>query len=129
MLVSSSVPRDLIQLFQEMLWHKLNPFGRDEGYVAGWKQFLNHPILGGSFYPIDYPLFTWATSGEFISFFPPRWHNTVIQVLASCGIVGMIGYSFHRLQTLWLFLHRLSGKKMFAFSKLDIPSKAIMDLL
>jgi len=49
-----------------------------------------------------------------VPFFPPRWHNTVIQILASCGIVGFAAYSFHRLQTLYLFFHRFQGKKTFA---------------
>lgn len=106
---------DLLRLFRALLEHKLDPAGRVDGYAAGWKQFLDHPVFGGSFYPVDYPLFTWATSQDFVSFFPPRWHNTLIQILASCGIVGFIAYSFHRIQTLWLFLRRPNGKKMFAF--------------
>lgn len=105
----------LLRLFRALLEHRLDPFGRDDGYAAGWKQFLEYPIFGATFYPVDYPLFTWATSQEFVAFFPPRWHNTVIQVLASCGVVGMLAYSFHRIQTLRLFLRRPSGKKMFAF--------------
>lgn len=106
---------DLLRLFQTLLGHRLDPAGRDDGWLAGWQQFLDYPIFGGTFYPVDYPLFTWATSPEFVSFFPPRWHNTLVQILASCGIVGIIAYIFHRLQTLQLFLHRPSGKKMFAF--------------
>ena len=105
---------DLLRLFRTLLGHGLDPFERDTGYIAGWKQFLKYPVFGGTFYPVDYPLFTWATSEEFVAFFPPRWHNTIIQMLASCGIVGFAAYSFHRIQTLQLFLRRFSGKKMFA---------------
>lgn len=106
---------DLLRLFRTLLEFRLDDRGRYEGYAAGWQQFVDDPIFGGTFYPLDYPLFTWATSEGFVSFFPPRWHNTIIQVLASCGIVGFAAYSYHRLQTLWLFLHRFKGKKMFAF--------------
>ena len=105
---------DLLRLFRTLIAHRLDPAGRDDGWRAGWKQFLEHPVFGGTFYPVEYPLFSWSTSEEFVAFFPPRWHNTVIQILASCGIVGFAAYSFHRIQTLHLFLHHFSGKKTFA---------------
>ena len=106
---------DLLRLFQELLEYGMDPAGRVDGYVAGWKQFLGHPIFGATFYPVDYPLYTWSSSESFIAFFPPRWHNTLVQVLASCGIVGFIAYCYHRIQTILLFLCHFSGKKMFAF--------------
>ena len=119
---------DLLRLFQSLLSHRLDPGGRVEGYIAGWEQFLNYPIWGGSFYPVDFPLFSWSTSAEFVAFFPPRWHNTVLQILASCGIVGMVAYSCHRIQTLLLFLRRFSGKKMFAFvSMLTLLATSMVD--
>lgn len=119
---------DLLRLFRTLLSYRWDPSGRDDGYIAGWQQFLEYPVFGGTFYPVDYPLYTWSTSAEFVAFFPPRWHNTVIQILASCGIVGMVAYSFHRLQTLWLFLRRPSGKKMFAFvSMLALLTTSMVD--
>ncbi len=119
---------ELLRLFSPLLGYKLDPSGRDLGYLAGWKQFLGHPVFGGTFYPVEYPLFSWSTSPAFVSFFPPRWHNTVIQILASCGFVGFAAYSFHRLQTLWLFLHRPAGKKMFAFvSMLTLLMTSMVD--
>ena len=119
---------DLLRLFRTLLGYGLDPFERDIGYAAGWKQFLDHPIFGSTFYPVEYPLFSWSTSEAFVAFFPPRWHNTIIQILASCGIVGFVGYSFHRLQTLWLFLHRFKGKKMFAFvSMLTLLATSMVD--
>lgn len=119
---------DLLRLFQALLEQRLDPAGRVTGYYEGWKQFLQFPICGGTFYPIDYNLFSWSTSQEFIAFFPPRWHNTIIQVLASCGIVGMIGYCYHRIQTLKLFLQHFSGKKMFAFvSMLTLLITSLLD--
>ena len=39
---------------------------------------------------------------------PPRWHNTVIQLLASTGIVGLLAFGYHRYQTLRLALRRRS---------------------
>ena len=31
---------------------------------------------------------------------PPRYHNTYVQILACCGIIGILAYLFHRFQTL-----------------------------
>lgn len=83
-----------------------NDSGRIEIYQNGWKVFLNNPIFGQSFYPIEYAPVTFAQIAEFNSFFPPRWHNTVIQMLASCGIVGMLAYSYHRIDTLRLYFKK-----------------------
>lgn len=119
---------DLVRLFQTILGYGLDPAERDIGYAAGWKQFLKNPIFGGTFYPNEYYLYTWATSESFVAFFPPRWHNSIIQVLASCGTVGIAAYIFHRVQTVWLFLHRFSGKKMFAFvSMLALLAASMVD--
>lgn len=118
----------LQRLFQALLEHGLDPQGRDLGYIAGWEQFLQHPIFGGTFYPVEHPLYTWATSGDFVKFFPPRWHNTLIQVLASCGTVGFIAYAFHRIQTIKLFFRHFSGKKMFACaSMLALLATSMLD--
>ena len=38
-----------------------------------------------------------------------------IQILASCGIVGMVAYIYHRFQTIRLFFKNFSGAKMFPF--------------
>lgn len=119
---------EILRLFSSLLESKLDPSGRVEGYIAGWHQFLNNPVFGGTFYPVDFPLYSWSTSQQFVSFFPARWHNTVIQILASCGIVGFAAYSFHRFQTLRLFLHHPAGKKMFAFvSMLTLLLTSMLD--
>ena len=118
----------LVALFQILLGYKLDPSGRGDIYIAGWQQFLNYPIFGGTFFPVDYDLTSFATSQTFLSFFPPRWHNTVIQLLASCGIVGMAAYLFHRIQTVRLFLCRFSWNKMFAFvSMLTLLATSMLD--
>lgn len=103
----------LMRLFTMMLELQFDLRARDTGWDAGWAQFLANPVFGGTFYPNDFNLFTWATSSEFVSFFPPRWHNTIIQILASCGAVGMLAYLYHRFQTLRLLFRRFSWDKMF----------------
>lgn len=80
--------------------------GRFPIYLDGLRAFFNAPIFGQTFYPQGYDIGHFSTVEAFNSFFPPRWHNTVIQILASCGVVGMVAYSVHRIQTIKLFAER-----------------------
>lgn len=83
-----------------------NDSDRIEIYVEGLKAFLKNPIFGQSFYSIDYKLPDFSELETFSSFFPARWHNTIIQLLASCGIVGLLAYLFHRYQTIQLIIKK-----------------------
>jgi len=100
--------RPLMRLFGSLLGMITDPSHRDEFYQEGFRQFLKYPVFGGSFYPIGFTPWDWATESAFSSFFPPRWHNTVIQLLACCGAVGMGAYLFHRYQTVRLLWRRRS---------------------
>ena len=82
-------------------------------YEEGFNAFLKYPIFGQSFYPTDFVPYDFSRLDSFSSFFPPRWHNTIIQILSSCGIVGMIAYSFHRIQTIKLFFKKPTLEKTF----------------
>ncbi len=87
--------------------------GREDIYAHGIRQFLKYPLLGESFYPTDYIPWDFSEVESFSSFFPPRWHNTVIQLLASCGMVGLGAYIFHRIQTIRLLFRKPSVEKTF----------------
>ncbi len=93
----------LISLFMDLIERGLNPRNRNLVYAEGWNAFIENPIFGDTFYPEKISVWAWSTLEGFDSIIPNRWHNTVIQILASCGIVGMIAYSFHRIQTIKLF--------------------------
>lgn len=87
---------------------------RDKLIVNGCKQFLDYPIFGGTFYPQgEYIPWDWSTLESFTSFFPPRWHNTLVQIAASCGLVGLAAYLLHRIQTVVLLLKKPTLEKMF----------------
>ena len=75
-------------------------------YRDGLDAFWNAKLFGQTFYPIEYSVYDFADLESFSSFFPPRWHNTVIQLLASAGLVGISAYAVHRIQTVKLFLAR-----------------------
>ncbi len=103
----------VLKLFQILVERGFKPADRDLVYKAGWEQFLHDPIFGGTFFPVAWPDIIWSTSEAFVSVFPVRWHNTIIQLLASCGIVGLAAYAFHRYQTVRLFLKNCSPDKIF----------------
>ena len=46
--------------------------------------------------------------------FPPRYHNTYIQLLASTGIVGIVAYTFHRFETIFVTFRRPNLEKVYA---------------
>jgi len=96
-------------------------------YKFGLKEFLKFPILGQSFYPVGINLYEFSTVTAFTSFFPARWHNTIVQLLFSTGIVGMIAYSFHRLQTIKLLFKKRTLEKLFIAA--SISALLIMSLL
>lgn len=110
----------LLVLFKNMLEAGMDSNNRNFIYQAGWQQFVKYPVFGGSFFPIDYNLFDWSTVASFSEFFPPRWHNTIIQILASTGIVGMAAYGYHRYQTIKLFWHEQTWEKTFIAASLLI---------
>ena len=92
----------IMRMFSALINKKFASSGRDEIYIAGFQQFLRNPVFGGSFFPeTEQP--SWAVNPGFVFFFPPRWHNTLIQIAASCGMVGLVAYGIHRMQTAVLF--------------------------
>lgn len=75
--------------------------GRIEIYIDGLKQYLEYPILGNGFYACD--SFKWGITNKDL-FIPSRYHNTYVQILASCGTLGIIAYLYHRYETVKLAL-------------------------
>lgn len=96
--------RQLYRLFSGVFSMGMDPNSRDSIFVSGLKQFMRAPVFGISFYPPEGLAWSWATTGSFRSFFPDRWHNTVIQLLAGCGITGFAAYCYHRYQTVRLLM-------------------------
>ena len=91
----------------------LNQFSsnRLEIYKFGLSQFKDYPIFGVGFYELDgYRFFN--VPGNFI---PSRYHNTIVQILASTGTLGIIAYIYHRYETIRLTFKRPSIEKTFIF--------------
>ena len=106
----------LLQLFRTLQEIGEDPSFKErlETYVEGIHQFREFPLFGGSFFPLKKDLYMWATASSFTYLFPPRWHNTVVQLLASGGLVCITAYAVHRVQTVKLFVRNFTSKKLFA---------------
>ena len=102
-------------VWNSMIDTGLDDSGRFQIYLTGLKQFLEAPFFGNGFYcgeglVFQYGQGTIPTENYFI---PPRYHNTVVQLLASCGVVGFAGYGYHRYQTVKLFVKKPAPHKTF----------------
>jgi O-antigen ligase len=84
---------------------------RYSGWVDGLTNFIEHPPLGVGFFHFDGYKFNNFSTG----FVPPRYHNTIIQFLASTGFLGLIAYGFHRYQTIRITFKKPTLEKTFIF--------------
>lgn len=119
---------ELMTLFDALLQRGLDPSGRDVIYKEGFKQFLRFPVFGGSFFPVDFIPYGFSSVAEFTAIFPPRWHNTIVQLLATCGITGLLAYGFHRYQTIRMMLKTpTTGKLFICLSLLALLGTSLVD--
>lgn len=105
--------KPLLNLFSSLLDRGLDPTTRDKIYMDGLTLFSKYPIFGGSFFSTEYAPWGWSTNEAFAKLIPPRWHNTYVQLLASCGILGFAAYGLHRWQTAKYFLNSRAPEKVF----------------
>lgn len=94
----------------------LDDSGRWEIYSEGLRQFAESAqsiFFGNGFYACGN--FRWGNLPN-DAFLPPRYHNTIVQLLASGGIFALIMYAFHRYQTIRLCLTRRTHERIFALA-------------
>lgn len=103
--------KPLLDAFTQILEQGLDLSSRDDIFKEGLKLFGQAPVFGVSFYSPGYQPWDWSTLESFTGLFPPRWHNTYVQLLASGGVVAMGAYICHRVQTAKLFLKQSSREK------------------
>ncbi len=101
---------DLIGKFWNWDFKSINM--RFQDYQKGLQAFVAHPIFGESFYPSQ-NIYEWSTVDSLKAVLPARWHNTGIQLLASCGLAGLSCYLVHRFQTLRLFWRKRHTQVLF----------------
>lgn len=133
LMVSKSPVRKFVRIFNcaaivlgiialIVLWDKVREFfavffdrgfsdsGRFFIWECGLRNFLHAPAFGVGFYhPISpdwsYDIENWI--------FPDMYHNLFIQMLASCGILGIIAMAVHLLQVLFAVKKSPTAESLF----------------
>lgn len=83
---------------------------RDELYIIGWENFQNFPILGTGWFALGERVEEIVIAPNVIA---PKWkyHNIFIQLLASCGIIGLICFMFLIIYTISMLIKYKSFRK------------------
>ncbi len=97
----------LISLVENFLNQGFDDNGRLSMWQIGWSNFLDYPIFGSGFYDSH------IMEGWDMGFYPYLYHNTPIQLLGACGIVGALAYIYHRFCTVRMVLRRPDPQKTF----------------
>ena len=103
----------VVKYFVEFI-KKLFAGGDNSGNGRGrlWREalnyFISYPYLGAGFH-VKY------SSPDFngLSFIPLMCHNTVLEIMAACGVLGLITYAVHRCQTVVSFLKNVTMERTF----------------
>lgn len=112
--------REVADIFDTMKKAGMDDSGRWEIYLEGLRQFAESAqsvLLGNGFYACGNYRYGDLPSDAFL---PPRYHNTVVQLLATGGIFAMVTYLFHRYGTLRLCLTHRTHEKMFVIAAISV---------
>lgn len=111
----------LSQLFNED--GNLSGSFRVELFGVAIENFIKYPIFGVGFKaPTKYAIEFVGLNGVI----PLMYHNTVAQLLASCGAVGIVAYCYHRFQTVKSLIKNKSLDR--AFLALSIAALLLLNL-
>jgi O-antigen ligase len=108
----------------------------DSGRTDIWKRyfdyFVENPIFGGGF-TVD-KIFYIANGAEVengaFSAYSYFAHNTLFQILGSCGLVGLMAYLYHTLTTVLVFFIKPNEKRfIFAVSIFAFVAMAMLDVV
>ena len=117
--------KEVANIFASLIKIGMNDSGRIEMYKTNLISSLDTFVFGKGFYNV--PPYQWGDI-EKITFIPPRYHNTYVQLICSTGIVGLLAYFYHRFETLRLVFKKLTLNKVFvALSFLALPLSSILD--
>ena len=94
-------------VLSDFLDRGLSDNGRFDLWKIGIDNFLSAPVFGNGF-------FSYGETNVFevASFIPTLAHNTVIELLSACGIVGIAAYAFYRAATVIPIIKRPSFDKL-----------------
>ncbi len=100
----------LVSLVQNFLQMGFSDNGRFALWSAGIRDFLAHPVFGSGFYACYVPEVHGAWD---MPVYPYLYHNTVVQLLGSCGLVGLAAYLYHCFCTVRLTVKKPTSEKTF----------------
>lgn len=83
--------------------------GRVDLIKIALETFEKNPVFGGGFY-VDLVA---APNFDGMDIIPDMYHNTFMQMLASCGFVGFVAYMVYRTQTVIAFFRRPTTPRTF----------------
>lgn len=112
-------------LLYETISRGFKSSGRIELYRKAIEEFKSSPLFGKGFYNNE--IGQW---GEYNpdSFLPGRYHNTIFQLLASTGLLGIFAYIYHRYETIKLVFNKFNLSKLFIFiSILSFLASSLFD--
>ncbi len=94
-----------IKFFEDVTNLGFNDNGRFALWTDAFNAFLAYPILGQGFFGCAY--------GSWTGFIPGMYHNTIFQLLGTCGILTLLAYGFYRYKTIKVILYKLNDEKIF----------------
>lgn len=102
---------------------ELDGSGRMKLWRQGIENFKNYPVFGIGFYTKTiYPYNSFR-------FLPYVYHNTIVQMLGACGIIGLIVYAIHRVQTVISFCKNVTIERTFiVLAACSILITSLMDV-
>ena len=95
-------------LFAVMFDRGFSDSNRLQIWKNGLKNFMDSPLFGVGFYApfyVDINIENWV--------FPDMYHNVFIQIIASCGFIGILAYAYHLSQVFFLALQKPSAERIF----------------
>ncbi len=100
---------ETVVLFSDLFKSLETGSGRISLWKQAWTAFKSAPLFGTGFFvelAEDY-----GAAG--INLIPDMYHNTIFQLLGSCGIIGLASYIFHRVQTVISFFKNPTVERVY----------------
>ena len=114
-IVFAVIYRDALALYiKEFIEDLLKGGAKGNTRMVIWSQAVDNyrssPLFGVGFYV----KFSYIPNSG-LGFMPYMCHNTVLQLLSSCGTIGIIAYAVHRIQTIKCFIKNVTIERTFIF--------------
>ncbi len=99
--------KQVLAVLQNFIEYGFDDNGRYAYWEIGIENFKKNPVFGSGFYG-NFVYVGWEKD-----LYPYFYHNTLIQMLGACGVVGFAAYIYHRFTTVRLVLKKPSFYKTF----------------